>query len=127
MYEPLLLPTQSAYNIKTRDVGLERVCVEGDRPHRSSLCFEPRRDGVGNCYGFGRGAIDAALKGRDKLGTPLLSVPLALEEPLLPLSSPTITPIQDVARLLDDGAILQLTTTEAAREIDVESHSEAAS
>ena len=69
-----------------------------------------------------RGAIDAPLIGRDKLGAPLLGVPLAFEEPLLPLASPRIAPVQDVARLLDDRAILQLPATDAACEIDVERH-----
>ena len=57
-----------------------------------------------------------------KLGAPLLGVALAFEESLLPLAGSRIAPVQDVARLLDDRAILQLSATDAASEVDVERH-----
>ena len=101
---------------------LEGVGGERDRPDRASLGIEPRSDGVADGDGSVGGAIDAPVICRDKLGAPLLGVSLALEEPLLPLASSRIAPVQDVARLLDDRAVLQFATTDAAREIDVERH-----
>jgi hypothetical protein len=62
--------------------------------------------------------------GGDKLGAPLLGLPLAFEEPLLSLAGSRIAPVENVPGLLDDRAILQLTATDAAGEVDVERHNQ---
>ena len=86
--------------------GLERVGCEGDRPDRAALRLEPRGDGVGDSYGLARRVIGATVVSSQKPRAPLLSVALAFEKSLLPLACTRIAPIQDVARLLDDRAIL---------------------
>jgi hypothetical protein len=102
--------------------GLKGVGAVGDRSNRSALGFEPRGDSVGDGHELGGGAIRAPLKGRDKLGAPLLGVTLAFEETLLPVAGSRVAPVQDVASLLDGRAVFQLSATDAASEVDVERH-----
>ena len=98
------------------------IAGEGSSLHLAGLLGEPMVDCLGD--GRDRAGLDesAGADLEDQGGLALLRFLLAFEKLLAALASLGVAVIDDVAQLLDGGAVLQLALADALRELDGEGH-----